>query len=303
VGEVAEVIHVVTVHWRSPQWVRPQLAYLRRHVVGPFRVVAALDGIEDRSLWAEFDHAEELRGPHGEKLNTLAAGVMADADPDDVLIFLDSDAFPVRPLEPWLLPALDRHGVVAVQRHENFGDLRPHPSFCAARVRTWVDIGGDWTKEPWTSPSGSVLDDAGTRVLAALETHGVEWLPLLRTNTTDLHPLWFGVYGHAVYHHGAGSRSKWSLLDATELFSAEQLASPSLRTLTAEAVRHPARVRALRPAQVRAATVRSWLQVRMRVRLAKIVRASDRVFQQLVTDPGFSRQFDARTDDQPGSEG
>ena len=41
---------------------------------------------------------------------------------------------------------------------------------------------------------------------ASSEPRGIEWRPLLRSNGTDLDPLYFGIYGDVVYHHGAGFR-------------------------------------------------------------------------------------------------
>ena len=48
------MINVVTVHWQTPKWVEPQLGYLERNLDEPFRVFAALNGIEDRALWRRF---------------------------------------------------------------------------------------------------------------------------------------------------------------------------------------------------------------------------------------------------------
>ena len=66
------MINVVTVHWQSPKWVEPQLDYLARHLDEPYRVYAALNGIDERALWARFHFAEDLPGTHGQKLNALA---------------------------------------------------------------------------------------------------------------------------------------------------------------------------------------------------------------------------------------
>jgi hypothetical protein len=290
------MIHVVTVHWRSPQWIVPQLDYLRSAISGDYRVLAALNGIEDRTLWAPFDYAEDLPGHHAEKLGALAAQVVTQADAEDVIIFLDSDAFPVRPLDRWLRETLAAHPLAAVQRRENFGDLRPHPSFCATTVGTWVDIAGDWRRGPWTAPGGVVLEDAGTDVARSLEEHGLDWLPLVRTNTTDLHPLWFGVYGHWIYHHGAGSRSMWSVLDDQRVFTEASLLDPSLGSLAEKYREHPRALLDLRPSDLAvlpAASARTVRQIRKRLILRTTERQSNRIFERLTTDADFYREFDA----------
>ena len=289
------MIYVVTVHWRSPEWIGPQLDYLRRYISSPYRVFAVLNDIDDADLRKRFDYADDLAGPHGKKLNALAQLVTDQAQPDDVIIFLDSDAFPIRPLDAWLDRTLTAHQLVAVQRQENFGDLRPHPSFCATTVGTWNRIEGDWSRAAWITPSGAPLEDAGTHVLSGLEAAGIPWQPLTRSNTHDLHPLWFGVYGHYVYHHGAGSRPKWSVLDDRKVFTDANLASPSLGSLSADLRHDPGRILRVRPRHLRVippATARTVGQIHRRVLLHAVNRQSDRVFARLTTDPTFYREFD-----------
>ncbi len=289
------MIYVATVHWRSSQWIAPQLDYLRRHIRSPYRVFAVLNGIDDPELWRRFDYADDVVGSHGVKLNALARVVSEQADPGDIIIFLDSDAFPVRPLDDWLQHTLASHPLVAIQRRENFGDLRPHPSFCATTVDLWNGIGGDWDREAWTTPSGAVLEDAGTRVLRSLEEARLPWLPLTRSNTHDAHPLWFGVYGHYVYHHGAGSRPKWSVLDDQKVFSSASISGPSLGSLATKVARNPRRLFEVRPRDLRvlsAASTHTMSQVHRRWMMHAVNRQSDRVFARLTVDPSFFREFD-----------
>jgi hypothetical protein len=132
-------------------------------------------------------------------------------------------------------------------------------------------------------------------VLDGLETAGVAWHPLTRSNTHDLHPLWFGVYGHYIYHHGAGSRPKWSVLDDRKVFTDANLASPSLGSLTADVRNDPRSVLRVRPRDLRvipSATARTVSQIHRRVLLRAVNRQSDRVFARLQVDPTFYREFD-----------
>src|ERR1700722_11377980 len=104
------MINVITVHWMSDKWVAAQLSYLKRNMNAPYRLVASLNGIEDPGVRGLFDIAKDVEGEHPEKLDLLAGMVAEDAEPSDVLVFLDGDAFPVQPLFPWLGDALERHG-------------------------------------------------------------------------------------------------------------------------------------------------------------------------------------------------
>ena len=208
------MINVVTVHWRSIKWIDVQLGYLERNVDAPYRVYASLDGIDDPAVRKRFFCAQDVEGEHAEKLNALAGLVTERADPDDVLVFIDGDAFPVRPIGTWMSSVLRVHPLAAVRRDENVGDRQPHPSFCFTTVKLWRDLAGDWRKGgTWVNDEGRELTDVGGNLFRQLADAGVDWLPLLRTNTNDLHPVWFGVYGHRVYHHGAGFRGAESRAD------------------------------------------------------------------------------------------
>jgi hypothetical protein len=209
------VIHVATVHWRDARWIDVQLRYLERYVSQPFRVYADLEGIDDEQR-AKFHHAADLAAErefenpifsHTEKLNALARTIAAEADPDDVLVFLDGDAFPIAPLDGFLADKLARYPLAAIRRDENLDDAQPHPAFCATTVGFWSEIGGDWNPGyRWRNAAGKEVTDAGGNLLGILRERGVEWHPLLRSNRRNLRPLWFGVYDDLAYHHGAGFR-------------------------------------------------------------------------------------------------
>ncbi|MGH9018375.1 MAG: hypothetical protein ACRDY1_11560, partial [Acidimicrobiales bacterium] len=96
------MINVVTVHWQSDKWIDAQLHYLARAIDVPYRVFASLNGIDDPGQAERFHFAADLEGSHAAKLNRLAEIVAEDSGPHDILIFLDGDAFPVRPLARWL---------------------------------------------------------------------------------------------------------------------------------------------------------------------------------------------------------
>ncbi|HYA68042.1 MAG TPA: hypothetical protein VED63_04835 [Acidimicrobiales bacterium] len=281
----ANVINVITVHWQTQKWVDVQLGYLERNVDLPFRVFASLNGIDDPDVWRRFHFAEDLPGTHYEKLNALGRLVVEQADPEDLVVFLDGDAFPVRPLFPWVADQVAGHRLIAVRRDENPGDREPHASFCATTASFWDEIGGDW------SNYGRVL-------LRQLTEAGVDWLPMLRTNTKDLHPLWFGIYAHRVYHHGAGFRDRVSKVDERAqpgLVQARSGNTEGLGSLARAVVRDPASLRRLRPrhvARVGRAVTRPLHRARRRQVARRAEPVSDAMFARLASDPDFYRDLD-----------
>src|SRR5437868_3986804 len=125
------MIHIATVHWMSDRWVDLQVDYLRRNVDRPYMVYADLEGVDPRH-GGRFDVTTDLSArsedgplPHARKLNALAELIGERADPDDVLVFLDGDAFPVAPLGDFLEDRLSRYPLAAIRRDENLGDVQP----------------------------------------------------------------------------------------------------------------------------------------------------------------------------------
>jgi hypothetical protein len=180
---------------------------LHRYLSLPICTYAALTGVDEAHA-AKFTRTFDLPGKHAPKLNELARRVAEDAADDDILMFIDGDAFPVAPLDEWLETTLTRYPLAAVRRDENRGDRQPHPCFCVTTVGFWNEIGGDWRPgdRAWPDTDGHPVIDVGGTLYWTLEDRGIEWLPLLRSNAVDLHPVFFAVYGGVVYHHGAGFR-------------------------------------------------------------------------------------------------
>ncbi len=302
------MLNIVTVHWRSTKWIEPQLGYLRRHLDRPYRVFASLNGIDDRTIWQRFDVAADLEGTHAEKLNALAGMVMADSDPSDPLLFLDGDAFPVRPIGPWIAGLLDQADLSAVRRDENLGDRQPHPCFCLTTSGFWNALGGDWREGgTWINSVGQTTTDVGGTLLHQLAERGADWQPLLRTNTHNPNALWFGVYDHRIYHHGAGFRPRISRVDHHAETEARNQAvivqrGPSLEGLGAQAVRNPSLLTRLRPRHLArlgpaaAASVARQKRLsaeRRQFRDLKRAEAYEQsVYDQLLVDPEFYRRFD-----------
>ena len=156
----------------------------------------------------EFFYATDVPVERHELKLTLLGDLVANAaDPDEVIIFIDGDAFPVAPIMPFLRSKLERYPLVAVRRDENNGDRQPHPSFCATTAGFWRELPGDWRRgHTWINPQGKEVTDVGGNLLGLLEGAGIEWYPMLRTNKINPHPLQFGVYEDLVYHHGGGFR-------------------------------------------------------------------------------------------------
>ena len=202
------MLYVATVHYKSPRWIDIQAKYLRRHISVPYQTWSSIEGI-DPAYSASFDKVFEQRGPHPCKLNHLALEICHVAADDDLIMFLDGDAFPITDPMPAINEGLQAAPLLAVRRAENLDEPQPHPCFCVTTVGSWRSLPGDWSLGPvWPASRRELVSDVGATLLRTLELSETPWAQLLRTNGAKLHPLLFAVYGNVVYHHGAGFREK-----------------------------------------------------------------------------------------------
>ena len=163
---------------------------------------------------ARFDYVNRSANKdHAGHLNHLLLKVLETAKSDnDILIFLDGDAFPIAPLDIYLENKLAEYQLIAVQRTENNGEYLPHPCFCAARISCWKELGTAWGKAKSSTEFGI---DPGGRMLEILNQKDIIWGKVLRSNKLDIHPLFFGIYDDVIYHHGAGFRDPISRIEIT----------------------------------------------------------------------------------------
>lgn len=201
------MLHVATVHYKSPRWIEIQTKYLREHISVQYQTWSSLELI-DPSYGRHFDRVVEQRGRHPGKLNHLAMEIAHEASDDDLLMFLDGDAFPIVDPMPLIADGLAKAPLIAVRRAENVDSPQPHPCFCVTTVGAWRDLPGNWAGGPtWEGARGTRVTDVGGNLLRQLELTGTPWVQVLRSNRSNLDPLHFAVYGDTVYHHGAGFRA------------------------------------------------------------------------------------------------
>jgi hypothetical protein len=275
------MVHFATVHWKDERWIDIQLRYLASHVGRDFKVWAYLNGI-DPSHCSKFHYAStDPIEAHETKLNLLAEAISKSAEPSDYLVFIDGDAFPIANLAPVFERNLVNFQLTAVQRMENNEEKQPHPCFCATTVGFWNSIGGDWHRgHSWLDKRGDPVTDVGGNLLGILESRKIPWLPMLRSNSVNLHPTMFGVYENLIYHHGAGFRPPFERIDTEgplgAVFRLLRYAGDHIPKVVRSAVRSPF----------------AWALDSYRVNLAKRnAPLNQQIFDRIQVDPEFYRQF------------
>jgi hypothetical protein len=190
------MINVVTVHWKSRFFQDIQYENIARNIKD-FRIWAFIDKVPkgDGSLDSAryFYHADSGRINHLVKLDMLADLVCNSSLPDDVILFMDGDAWPVAPIQEFIENSLKGASVGAVVRRENW-ERYPHPCFTFTTVRYWRESNLSWSKKNIN------------HILHVLESRKDGWVEIKRTGGLSDHLVFFSIYGEMVYHHGGGFR-------------------------------------------------------------------------------------------------
>jgi hypothetical protein len=223
------MIHIVTNHHETIKWLEPQAKYLKKHTNDNYKIYSGFTDMNEEvnleevkqssSIFDmyEFDELKEVANDPPYKFDYLANSIsMEENNKDDLLIFLDPDAFPIQldwdlQVKTWLK---DR-AAIAISREENLEPLLkedqspyPHPCFFVTTLGFWRENNLSWRHDP-----SQGIECAGILLKKWFEDNDHQWGRMLRTNCFNLHPLNFGVYGQLIYHHGSGNRPVYDSID------------------------------------------------------------------------------------------
>lgn len=233
------MIHIITSHHRTGEFIIPQVHFIKRSIKQEYKIWAFYDPLDVSELDKFKPHFYFLENPpplkdihkyfkypksnktqpnipgsleaHYLKLNFLTDKVLNDSNTKDtdILLYLDGDSFPIAPLDNFIETKLKRYELCGVQRLENGFDIQPHGCFTLTTVKLFKrfdkyiwDNGYAWSN----LHTDSFRTDVGGELLRKLIEHRIDWYPLHRTNTVNIHPVCFGIYDDLIYHHGAGFR-------------------------------------------------------------------------------------------------
>lgn len=209
------MVHIITVHFKTDEWIDLQLMQISKHI-SDYKVWTFCDGFNILPHKHKFYFCKNFKSKsaskgasknHMAKLNGLTQAVFCDTktQDDDLLIWLDSDSFPINDINEYVTEKMSEYPLIAINRPENAGDVIPHPSFTCTTVSFWKKHKLNWDGLP--SGEHGIVDPGG-KLYMYLLNNGIEWYRLLRTGSLTDHPVWFTVYDELIYHHGAGSRER-----------------------------------------------------------------------------------------------
>ena len=210
------MLRIVTVHHETKQFFDLQKKYFKNYTSEDYIVYCGYSNfsLDKQDKYLLYD-LTKLAIPdaihHAVRLNYLASFACVGANDNDKLIFIDSDAFPILPNWVAVVNAnLKANPITAIQRKENLAPTRgcspethPHPCFFVTTVKFWKE----------NRLSFNSIPTAGYNIGEWLINKKLDFTKILRSNSVDLHPLYFGIYGNIIYHHGAGNRRVYDGID------------------------------------------------------------------------------------------
>ena len=209
------MIHIITINWTTDKWIDIQLPSFKKYIKSPYKVYTRLGNMgEDLFNKHKNKYHHCVQGNKNEKFHVtvgmklMLSEIKKNIKKGDIIMLIDSDAFFIKDISP-LLDKLQSHPFIAVQEpnHDytfNNNSNNPHPMFYLFK------------SEYISNDTG--LEKALTNIILSPNSNwwgGVEkWLldnkinyhPLHRSNSVNLHPLYFAIYNNMIYHHWAGSR-------------------------------------------------------------------------------------------------
>ncbi len=205
-------VHITSTHYGNPFWIDIQIESIKKHLKVPYKtyMVHANMPKDIKDYTDEFDFlvSDPRSKFHNVDSHQLALPIIQkELQPNDIVIKIDSDAFFINDIDEAFLDRVDREKFIALKepRHEsNLEHDTAHPVFYAFKGEYLEEKGGlmnamctiqvDGASNWWGGVDNWLRKTIG------------KWGVIERTNVTNLHPLYFGIYGDLIYHNWAGSR-------------------------------------------------------------------------------------------------
>ena len=107
------MVHILTIHFKD-KWIDIQKRNLEKYLSEPYKVYSRIG--ENFELHRDkFDGAIEGKGHWTESMKLLLDFVRDNAQPNDKVLLLDSDAFPIAPITEFLNEKLESYPFVSCQ--------------------------------------------------------------------------------------------------------------------------------------------------------------------------------------------
>jgi hypothetical protein len=212
-------VHITSTHYGNPFWIDIQLKQLKKHLKVPYKTYMVHanmpEGYGDYTNDFNVLFSDSRSKFHNVDSHKLALPIIQkELQPNDIVIKIDSDAFFINDIDEAFLDRVDREKFIALKepRHEsNLEHDTAHPVFYAFKGEYLKVLNKDASKDGGLMEAMCTIQVDGASnwwggVDKWLRKTIGKWGVIERTNVTNLHSLYFGIYGDLIYHNWAGSR-------------------------------------------------------------------------------------------------
>jgi len=208
-------VHITSTHYKNPFWIDIQLKQLKKHLKVPYKTYMVHanmpegygDYTDDFDVLVS-DSRKRFHQVNGAKL--ILPKITNNLKPNDIVIKLDSDAFFISDIDESFLDRVDSERFIALKEPKHEGKLTRHTAHPVFYAFKGEYLEKDFNGKSLTKALSNIKVDGGSNwwghVDGWLRKNVEKWGVLERTNVTNLHSLYFGIYGDLIYHHWAGSR-------------------------------------------------------------------------------------------------
>lgn len=213
------MIHIITQHFATQAWFEIQKRHLQKYTKNKSNVKVNLlvykttlpndyNLPENYSVINLNDYNLDRHNEHYLIVESSYDKFIRDniAD-DDIVIYMDSDAFPIDYWDEQIEKNLETNDICAVYRFEDRGPLQPeqytpypHLCFYAFKKKTREKYGFRHEIPPGFPCPGFTICDV-------IRENNLSVKKMVRTNKFNSHNVMFGIYDDIIYHSSCGSRA------------------------------------------------------------------------------------------------
>jgi hypothetical protein len=208
------MIHFLSVHINN-KWADIQTKFIRHYVKdckiyaithrinpNPFDEVVILNpdlgGYDVLSTGAP-SAANACECTHRGKLVWMANKFLIDKLPEDLMCFLDSDAFPIsKKFTKFMEESLLKYDFAAINRNIEFRDTRPQVICFCTKIKNYFKL-----MPPMDKPIGELGQIWKSEIEKKPDAYN--WLKMLRTHRLDECKFRLATYANVVFHFAEGS--------------------------------------------------------------------------------------------------
>ena len=214
--------HIITLHYATQHWFEIQKNHIEKYTTKKEDYIVYLatykcDLPTNFTLPPNYKHIRLddyvqnnnilIRNVHHEIIEYVYnIFVVKDCKDDDIIVYLDSDAFPCDYWENKIEMYFNEHDIASVYRYEDIGPDLDKKYFPCPHLCFFSFIKEKKEKHKFVFDITPPFQCPGTSIRDVAEQNNLKIKEMIRTNKFDLNRVMFGVYDDIIYHQSSGSR-------------------------------------------------------------------------------------------------